>query len=52
MFERFWFSVREISCKQSIAAHAIFSINNFYELARFQQRTGKLPEKEAQALET
>jgi hypothetical protein len=51
MFEHFGLSVREISCKQSIAAHVISCINSFYELAQFQQKTGKLPEQEAQALE-
>jgi hypothetical protein len=53
MFERFALSPKEISRQRSVAAYAMLTTNNFYELtARFQETSEKLPETEALALET
>jgi hypothetical protein len=51
MFERFALSAKQTSRKRSVAAHAILTANDFHELeTRFQPASGKLPEKEAEAL--
>jgi len=53
MFERFALSPKEISRQRSVAAYAMLTANNFYELtARFQEASEKLSETEALALET
>jgi hypothetical protein len=53
MFERFALSPKEVSRQRSVAAYAMLTVNNFYELAtRFQETSEKLTETEAHALET
>ncbi len=53
MFERFALFPKEISRQRSIAAYAMLTANNFYELtARFQEASEKLSETEALVLET
>ena len=53
MFERFALTAKQTSRKRSIAAYAILTTNDFYELeTRFQESSGKLPEEEADALAT
>jgi len=63
MFERFALSPKEVSRQRSVAAYAMLSANNFYELAtrfqevyelatRFREASEKLSKTEAHALET
>ncbi len=51
IFERFALSATEVSRQRSVAAYAMLTANNFYELAiRFQEASGKLTQEEADAL--
>jgi polyhydroxyalkanoate synthesis regulator phasin len=53
MFGRFGLSPKEVSRQRSVAAYAMLTANNFYELAtRFQEASEKLSKTEALALET
>ena len=53
VFERLALSPKEVSRQRSVAAYAMLTANNFYELAtRFQQASEKLSKTEAHALET
>jgi len=53
MFECFALSPKEVSRQRSVAAYAMLTANNFYELAtRFQGASEKLSKTEAHALET
>ena len=53
MFKRFALSPKEISRQRSVATYAMLIANNFYELATlFQEKSGKLPQGEADALAT
>ena len=52
MFGRFALSPKELSRQRSVAAYAMVTANNFYELAtRFQEKSGKR-EEETDALAT
>ena len=53
MFGRFGLSPKEVSRQRSVAAYAMLTANNFYELAtRFQEASEKLSKTEALGLET
>ena len=52
MFKCFALSPKEVSRQRSVAAYAMFTAKDFYELAtRFEAASGKLSETEAHVLE-